>query len=244
MKLKHLALTLILAVTSAFGQGDVVSGIKAVNRYFNQRPTQKHAILSTGECAAGIAFSANPAGAAIVGLPVLALGNGLGYFLRNAQATPYTPNVDVVSFFHNAGRYIENHPTLLQDASGTFCMSYGLTRSGRTKPAAKSTPTPKHNPTPKPDPTQTGAGDTGGSNGGTGTGTGSTGGDSGGAGSGSGSGSGGSGSGSGGNSGGGPGSGGNGNGCIQDCGFPGNGGVNGGNDTKKPPFPGHGPKKH
>ena len=221
MKLKHLALTLILAVTSAFGQGDVVSGVKAVNRYFNERPTQKHAILSTGECAAGIAFSANPAGAAIVGLPVLALGNGLGYLLRNAQATPYERNVDVVTFVHNTGRYIKNHPTLIQDASGEFCLAYGLTRHGRTKPAAKRTPQPKPqpqpqpnptpeptptpDPTPTPNPTPTPTPDP------TPTPTPTPA---------------------------------PGKGCIQDCGFPGNGGVNGGSDTKKPPFPGKGTTKH
>src|SRR5216684_4037852 len=177
MKLKHLAVLVLVAIATtanaglAFGstdvssssQGDVVSGVKAVNRYFKKRPTQKHAILSTGECAAGIAFSSNPVGAATVGLPVLALGNGLAYFLRNAQPTPYTPNQDVVSFVHNAGRYIEKHPTLLQDASGSFCLAYGLSRSGRTKPQAKINkpvkPTEPTDPTSPTDPPTVNGGD-------------------------------------------------------------------------------------
>ncbi len=170
MKLKHLAVIVLVAIATipanaglAVGStegGDVVSGVKAVNRYFKKRPTQKHAILSTGECAAGIAFSSNPAGAAAVGIPVLALGNLSAYLLRNAKPGAYTPNQDVVSIVNNAGRYVGKHPTLLQDASGSFCLAYGLTRSGRTKPTAKAKPTDPS------DPTDPGDGGSGGGNGG------------------------------------------------------------------------------
>jgi hypothetical protein len=219
---------------------DVVSGVNAVNKYFAKRPTQKHAILSTGECAAGIAFSSNPVGAAAVGLPILVVGNGLAYFLRNVQPSSYLFNQDVFSIVRNGGRYVKNHPTLIQDASGSFCLAYGLSRSGRAKIKIKK-------------PTNSGGGD-GGNNGGDGGNGGNNGGGSGGGsngggdgGSGSGGGNGGGNGGDGGNGGnGGNGGGGNGGGkppkepCIQDCGFPGNGGTNGGHDGKKPPFPGHG----
>lgn len=141
-------------------QTDVVSGVKAVHVYIDKRPTQKHAILSTGECVAGIALSQNPVGAAAVGLPVLALGNGLGYLLRNENPGPYSPNQDVASFFHNVGRYLEKHPTLLQDASGTFCMSYGLSRHGRAK-LSKAKPQGGNTGSNNPSGTQPGDGGSG-----------------------------------------------------------------------------------
>ena len=228
MKAKHIAVSLFLLLTLAFvpaeakQQGDIVSGVKKVNLYFKERPTQKHAILSTGECAAGIAFSSNPVGAATVGLPVLALGNGLSYFLRNVRPVPYLPNQDVVSIVRNSGRYVRNHPTLIQDASGSFCLAYGLTRSGRT-PKVKVK-----------NPGSNGGGD--GGNGGNGSGGGNGGSGGGNGGGGNGGGNGGSGGGNGGNGGG---SGGGNGGCQQDCGLPGNGGVNGGHDGNKPPFPGN-----
>src|SRR5216684_1045560 len=110
MKLKHLAVLVLVAIATtanaglAFGstdvssssQGDVVSGVKAVNRYFKKRPTQKH-------------------------------------------------------------------PTLLQDASGSFCLAYGLSRSGRTKPQAKINkpvkPTEPTDPTSPTDPPTVNGGD-------------------------------------------------------------------------------------
>jgi len=209
--------------------GDVVSGIVATKKYFDNRPTQKHGILSAGECAAGIAFSRNPVGAATVGLPVLLVGNGFAYFLRNAKPVPYSANDDVRHIVFNFGKYIHNHPTLVQDASGQFCMAYGLTRSGRK--VAKGNP--KAGGGNGGNDGGSGQGGSGGSGSGGGTGSGSGNGSGSGSGSGGGSGSsGGSGSGSGGTGGG------SGSGCQQDCGLPGNGGLNGGHDTNKPPFPG------
>lgn len=255
MKIKHLAtlaFVVVLALASvanaglrpatpiiaSSGNGDVVSGVKAVNTYFDKRPTQKHAILSTGMCAAGIAFSRNPVGAATVGVPVLVVGNGFAYFLRNSKPVPYSKNDDLRHIVLNIGKYAHNHPTLLQDASGEFCLAYGLTRPGR-KIAKPKTPTQGNGGNPGGGNPPSGGGDGGNGSGGSGSG-GNGGSGSGGSGNGGGSGSGGNGGGSGSGTGGGNGGGGNGggSGCQQDCGLPGNGGTNGGHDGKKPPFPG------
>jgi hypothetical protein len=76
-------LVMLLLAGISFGQTtstpDVATAVKKA-AHFVYRPQKKHkftrgAVLSSGECVAGIALSSNPVGAAAVGLPVLFVGN-------------------------------------------------------------------------------------------------------------------------------------------------------------------------
>ncbi len=112
------AFVLMLALTSvSFAQnGDVVSGVKVTYRVIvNQQkmhPFRSGAVLSTGECIAGIVFSKNPLLAAEVGLPVLGVGNLSAYLLMH----------------NNAGTKKDKVGRVIQGISGAFCLGYGLTR--------------------------------------------------------------------------------------------------------------------
>ncbi len=210
----------------------------------NTRALWSGTITSGGMCSAGIAFSKNPSRAASIGIPVAFVGNLVAWKIG------------------------KRHPkvaTLLQIGSGSACLATGLSLSSKPKPILNplSPPSPSVPTTDAGIGTGTGtSGGSGGTGGNTGSGgSGSTGsggtGSSGGSGAGS-TGSGNTGTGSTGTGGtGGTGTGGTGSGgsgtdgegsgsgivprCLQDCGL-GNHGVNTGNDTKKPPFPGLGPK--
>lgn len=236
MNMRTTTSLLVLAVALAFAPvaiaetstPDVATAVVRTVRFARNHPFTRGAVLSSSECAAGIAFSSNPVGAASVGLPVLLVGNLTSLWMKPGEVRPqYLPNQDLVSVLRNVRRLGQRHPFLgreIQNAAGTFCLSYGLTRAGRAHSVKPSSATPKDPKggagDPPPVPKCSGNACAGGgpqppSGGGSGSGQPPSGGGSGGSGSGS--------------------------RCIQDCGL-GNGGVNGGQDINKPPFPGQGPK--